>query len=117
MIKPTNPTALIREMRSIGESMLNKGMIEFDLTTGEITWCNEFALNKTGYESPDQWAASIFNVIPNEFHNQLRKHITNIISNKEFGISIWPIETVSGEISWWYTYQTKTQYPIRWSFL
>lgn len=117
MIKTTNPTALVDEMRSLGESMSDKGMIEYDLSTGELIWCNEYALNKIEYKSKGAWDLSIFDVIPNEFHSQLKKYVANITRGKDMGLSVWPTKTTSGDIAWWYVYQTKTQYPIRWAYL
>lgn len=117
MSRSVNPTVLIDEMRSIGESMHDKGMIEFDLSNGEITWCNQYASEKMGYDGIQSTSASIFSIIPSEFHGQLKKHISNIVMHRGLGFSIWPTTTTSEEIVWWYIYQTRTQYPIRWSYL
>ena len=117
MSKSVNPTVLIDEMRSIGESMHDKGMIEFDLSNGEVTWCNQYAAEKMGYDGAQSESVSIFSIIPSEFHSQLKKHVSNIVMHRGLGFSIWPTTSISKEIVWWYIYQTRTQYPIRWSYL
>jgi hypothetical protein len=106
-------TTNTEEMRSLGRSLLDKGMVEYSIPSGEIAWCNSYVLDKIGHESQKTWDVSIFDMIPNEFHKKLKEHISNISSNGSI-TSIWPVKTQSGKLSWWYVFQTKTYNSTRW---
>lgn len=109
------PISLVDKMRELGESILDKGMIEYNVETGSINWVNQFILNKTGYTLEQIKTISIFQLVPEQFHEKIKTSVSTIVRGKEPGSSIWPGKTTSGQISWWYLLQAKTQHPLRWS--
>lgn len=114
MMSKINVTNTTEEMRSLGKSLSDKGMVEYSIPSGEIIWCNNYALEKVGYKQQKTWSVSIFDVIPEEFHIKLKEHVANIVANRSYA-SIWPVKTTSGEVSWWYVFQTRTHHSTRWA--
>jgi hypothetical protein len=102
-------------MRELGGSIPDKGFIEYNVVTGAINWVNKFVLDKTGYTLEQIKQLGIFQIVPEQFHEKIRESISTISGGKEPGASIWPGKTTSGQISWWYLFQAKTQHPLRWT--
>jgi len=109
------PISLVDKMRELGESVPDKGFIEYNVVTGAINWTNQFILEKTGYSLEEIKRFTIFDIVPDQFHEKIKNSLSTISGGREPGSSIWPGKTTSGQVSWWYLLQAKTQHPLRWS--
>jgi hypothetical protein len=96
------PSVDPKEMREIGRSMSGKGFLEIDLSTGYVTWVNDFMLKKHELSLDMVRSRSVFEMTPEEFHDQLRDSISDQMNGKFFKFSIWPIKSENGRIMWWY---------------
>lgn len=102
------------EMRSLGNSLADKGFLEFDTTSGSIEWANSYFLEQTKYEPEHLYSISLFDAISKEFHESLRNRLVDASEDKEFKPGIWPITVPTGEISWWYISGIRSQYSQQW---
>lgn len=89
--------------RKLGESLRTQGFFEIDFIDGCITWANQFALVKMGYSIEQITTLSIFNIIPEEFHEYARNSMSNKQSGNYSHYEMWPFLSSNREIIWWYT--------------
>ena len=115
MTEQSIPISLMEDMRKLGRSLSDKGLIEYNVATGAINWVNDFVLEKTGYTLEQIQRLSIFEIVPEQFHDKMQDSIAVIAKSKEPGSSIWPGKSSLNQITWWYVLQANTQYPIRWA--
>lgn len=95
-------------MRDTGRSMKDRAMFEVDLVSGSIRWMNDFALEKMGYGRDHVGDLSVFDLAPQQFHDQVREAVAEKASGRGKDYSIWPGRTSSGKLAWWYVYQART---------
>lgn len=106
----------LSEMRRAGRELQDKGLFEFNLSTGAISWTNEFILEKLGYTTDQIRHMTIYDLVPSEFQDSLSESITDRSVGRHRNFSIWPTKTVDKKIAWWYVYKSKTEYPVAWNF-
>jgi hypothetical protein len=111
----TQPLHSISAMREIGRTMTDRGVFELSLSTGQITWANEFALQKLGYSLSDIQSMTIFDIVPLEFHEDVRNNISSSLSGKTNHFHIWPSKSTDAKIIWWYIFETKTHGSTQWT--
>lgn len=104
----------INEMRDIGRSLSDKGFFEIDVVTGTVTWANEFALKKYGFSLSDITSMTVFDLIPEEFHDSVRNVISDLQSDRGFKFTIRPGKNSEGRLVWWYSVRVKSRNPYTW---
>jgi len=115
-IKHLTPPPSLHEMRDAGRLISDKALIEMNLDTGTLTWANDFALAKLGYTIEQFRTITIFELVPEDFHEQVRDNIAEQSAGNVSKFSLWPSVATNGRIVWWFAYQNKVEYPISWSF-
>lgn len=112
---PKNPILVeTTTQRDLGRSLSDQGFIEMDLASGHCTWSNEFMLTKLGYTLEQFQTMTIFDLTPEDFHDDIRNSIVDQVKNKYHKFSIWPARAGDGQIIWWYTVRLKAQHPLYW---
>ena len=101
-------------MRDIGRSLSDRGYLEVDTVTGTVTWANEYLLKKHGYSLSQAQSMTLFDMVPEEFHDPVRNTLADIQAGKGFKFAIRPIVTADGKLVWWYSVRVKTQQPYTW---
>lgn len=109
------PPQSLSDMREAGRSLDDKALFEIDLSSGAITWVNQFVLNKLGYGMEQIRALTIYDLIPEEFHDEINDEVSDKSTGKSRKFSFWPIKNSSGQLVWWYLYKTKIEFPTCWS--
>ena len=112
MLNKNSSSAL--SMRSLGESLTDKGFFELDLGSGRVLWLNEFVLSTVGMDLIQAQSLTIYAVVPEEFHDALSGFIADATRGRTSKFYIWPHQTASGEIAWWYFSGVKSEQPIHW---
>ena len=101
-------------MRDIGRSLSDKGFFEVDVVTGNVTWANEFALTKYGFTLSELATMTVFDLVPEEFHDSVRNVISDLQSERGFRFTIRPGKTAAGKLIWWYSVRVKSRSPYTW---
>ena len=101
-------------MRDIGRSLSDKGFFEVDVVTGHVTWANEYALSKYGYSLSDITTMTVFDLVPEEFHDSVRNVIADHQSDRGFKFTIRPGKTADNRLVWWYSVRLKSRSPYTW---
>lgn len=109
------PPKSLASMRESGRSMKEGAMFEIDFSNGAFTWANEYALGKLGLELSQLQAMTAFDIVPSEFHDQVRDDLSDKSSGRLKKFSIWPSKTGSGKLAWWFVHHTRMEYPVGWS--
>ncbi len=104
----------INEMRDIGRALSDKGFFEIDIVTGDISWANEFALKKLGYVMSELVTMTVFDIVPEEFHESVRNVVADLQSDRGFKFTIRPDKSASGKLIWWYSVRIKSKAPYAW---
>ena len=115
LVPPTRssvPNFVISNLRDTGRRMTNRGVFEFDITTGVFTWANDYALSILGYNQSQLGSLTIFDIVQEEFHDIVR---SNLNDGSKFKFYIWPSKMINGDIAWWYISQTQIHHPLQWS--
>jgi hypothetical protein len=110
-IKPSVSSLVISEMRDLGRSTTDRGVLEVDVSSGKILWANDFFLDKTGYSQDQVEHMTLFDIVPRQFHEEL----TDRLTTKKYRNSICPIRSADMKVVWWYTSQLKVEYPLDWT--
>jgi hypothetical protein len=90
-------------------------MLEINLMTSNVSWVNDFFLEKTGYTLDQMSTMSLFDIVPENLHDRIRDNIADRIAGKRPELSILPIKTTDGRIAWWYVNWLRTDYPLTWA--
>ncbi len=104
----------IIEMRDIGRSLSDKGFVEIDTITGNVTWANEYVLRKSGYTLFQLTTMTVFDIVPEEFHDTTRNIISDIQKGRGFKFAIRPELSADNKLVWWYSVRVKTSQPYTW---
>lgn len=104
----------VSAMRDLGRSLSDQGFFEVDLVSGHITWANEKALDRCGYTFDQIRTFTVFDLVPEQFHEGLRNSVSDQTSGKFHKFSMWPMQTASGDLVWWYSVRVKTVHPLYW---
>jgi hypothetical protein len=108
------PEKLIREMRDRGRSLKNKGMAEMHLGSGAITWVNEYLAEQAGMSLKDLCSMTVFDMTPADLQDRTQEGVANRAAGRPSGYPVWACRTGDGRVAWWYTIQTKTEFPLHW---
>lgn len=101
-------------MRDLGRSLSEQGFFEVDLVSGHITWANDYALERTGYTFDQIRTFTVFDLVPEQFHESLRNTVSDQTQGKFHKFSMWPMQAASGDLVWWYSVRVKTVHPLYW---
>ena len=104
----------VSSMRDIGRSLSDQGFLEIDLVSGHYSWSNDYILSQLGYTFDQLKSMTVFDIIPETFHESLRNVISDQTSGKFHKFSIWPMTSTSGDLVWWYSSKIKSQHPLYW---
>lgn len=104
----------IQAMRDHGRDLTEQGFIEINLISGNIAWANEFALKKYGYDLKQIQKVTIFDVVPEEFQDDISSIISDQTRGKFHRFSVIPGKTAGGKLVWWYITLFKKQNPLYW---
>lgn len=110
MISPAD----IEAMRSVGKNLIDRGFCEANLASGQLLWKNDFSLLKMGYTLTQIQAMTLYDIIPQEFHDQLSGSIDDESKGRSQKFSIWPCKAADGKYVWWYVTKVKSAHPIHW---
>jgi PAS domain S-box-containing protein len=108
------PEKLIREMRDRGRSLENTGMAEVDLSSGAITWVNNYLSEQVGMSIKDLCSMTVFDITPESLQDRTQEGVANRTAGRPSGYPVWASMTGDGKVAWWYTIQTKTSFPLHW---
>lgn len=101
-------------MRDLGRSLKDQGFFEVDLSSGHVTWANDFVLDKFGYTLHQLQSMSVFDLVPEEMHEAVRNSIADQSHGKLFRFSIRPATSASGRLVWWYSVRVRAEHPLYW---
>ena len=101
-------------MRDLGKSLNGQGFFELDLISGHVVWTNEFALSTTGYSAEQIRSMTVFDLVPAEFHEEVRNSISDQLAGKYHKFSIWPVRAADGRLIWWYSVRVRDENPTFW---
>lgn len=104
----------INEMRDLGRATKEKGFFEIDMVSAQVTWVNEYVCFRWNQSLEDIQRTTLFEFIPNEFHEQLRSTMSEQVAGKYFKFSIWPTKDVDNRIVWWYVVRLRSENPFFW---
>ena len=103
-----------KSMRAIGEGYTSNGFFELDLGSGKILWTNEFTLSKIGMDLSQIQSLTVYDIVPNEFHDSLSSFLADSSRGRASKFYIWPHRISGGEITWWYFTEIRSDRPIHW---
>jgi len=93
----------INEIR-ISLAKSEKGLyVEVNLEAGNAPWMSQSTLKLIGYNETQLKAMSLYDMIPNEFHDSLSNTIIDGVNGREHKHNIWPFKCVDGDILWFYS--------------
>lgn len=101
-------------MRELGQSYVDKGFFEVNLTSGKMEWMNEFALAKYGMKLEQIQAMTVYDLVPNEHQDALSSSIADESKGRSQKFAIWPGKTADDKIVWWYVTKSKSAHPHHW---
>lgn len=101
-------------MRDLGRSLKDQGFFEADLVTGLISWANDFVLGKYGYSLSQLQSMTLFDLVPEEFHDELRNSVSDQTRGRLFRFSIRPGKSADGKLVWWYLVRVRADHPVYW---
>jgi uncharacterized protein YdcH (DUF465 family) len=101
-------------MREVGRDFDDQGFVEINLVSGTIEWANNFLLDKLGYTLKQFTTMTLFDAVPQEYHDTLRDSIADHQKNHSIKFEILPIGTADGEIAWWQAVTYKQESPLVW---
>lgn len=94
-------------MREIGELLIEQGFMEINLGDGTIPWMNSHMLSILGYSIEQLKALTIYDLVPNDFHNILSNVLAEKIYGKDYRYGVLPFKASDNDIIWWYTIREK----------
>ena len=106
----------INDIRENSRSDSEKAMFEIDVITGNITWANSYVLEKQGQELSQIQSLSLFDVIPEEFHESVRNFISDIQKGLKSQSVIIPSISSDNKIVWWYIRRIHTKSHFSWLY-
>lgn len=101
-------------MRETGRSLSKQGFFELDLMSSKISWINDFTLSKIGMNLQQAKSMTVYDIVPEEFHESLSNFISDATSGKTSKFYIWPFNSSDGDIIWWYFSRFRANHPIHW---
>jgi hypothetical protein len=104
----------IESLRDQGRALRDQGFMEINLISGYFTWANEFALNRYGITLEQLQKLTIFDLVPEEFHDDARNMVSDQTNGKFHKFSIWPGKSPAGQLIWWYSIRVKADSPFYW---
>jgi len=112
---PRSPDAAeVEAMRDQGRALESQGFLEINLVSGHVGWANDFALSKYGFTLDQIQRLTVFDLVPEEFHDGLRNTISDQTKGRYHKFSIWPGRTSEGKYVWWYSVRVKAHHPLYW---
>jgi hypothetical protein len=88
--------------------------MEVNLVSGYFSWANEYALDKYGITLEQLQRLTIFDLVPEEFHDDVRNTVSDQVNGKYHKFSIWPGKCQEGKLIWWYSTRVKVNGPSYW---
>jgi len=101
-------------MRDTGKGLPEKGFFELDLMSSKIMWMNEFSLTKLGMNLEQAQSMTVYDVVPEEFHDSLSSFISDASSGRTSKFYIWPFRSSDMSVTWWYFARFKSDHPTHW---
>lgn len=99
-------------MRDHGRSLNDQGFIEINFVSGDICWINEFVSKTCEFEQLQN--LTLYDVIPDRFHDSIRNAISDQVNGKFHKSSIWPLRNSNNQLVWWYSERVSVQHPLYW---
>lgn len=116
----TSPSqTLSAQMRDEGRVLIDTGMFEINLIENEVTWGNDYAIDRSGYTLDQIRHMTVLEMVPAPFHSAVQDAIGEA-SNKRASseasssTSVWPMQSPGGKIIWWAVSKTVIDYPMVW---
>jgi len=104
----------VETMRTLGASFQHFGFLEINLVTGHYSWANDFILGKYGLTLNQIQSMTVFDLVPEMFHDDARNMISDHTNGRLHKFSIWPGKSVNNKIIWLYSHKVKAQHPLYW---
>lgn len=104
----------VSAMRDLGRSLKEQGFFEVDLETGRFLWANDFALDQYGFRLDQLQSMSLWDLVPEEFHEDIRNSVADQVHGKLFRFSIRPSLAADDRLVWWYIVRVRADHPIYW---
>src|SRR5512138_1994793 len=105
---------LFIEERHNGRDLVDKALFEVNIQSGSIEWVNDYVIDKLGYSFNQLITKSLFDLIPYDLQDKIKRNIINSSKSRQY--FIFPVVTFTGEISWWYIFESKTDQNRKWIY-
>lgn len=113
-MSPRMSVSEIEAVRSTGRALADKGFFELDLVSSRISWMNDFALSKIGMDIQQARSMTVYDIVPEEFHEPLNNFVSDAAKGRASKFYIWPNRASDGDIVWWYFIKVKADHPSHW---